>query len=170
MLSKTMQDALNKQLNMELYSAYVYASLSAYFEHENLNGFAHWMGMQVQEEAMHAKKFYDYINDAGGRVVLDGIDKPPAEFESVVSVFDDVLKHERKVTKAIYKLVDLANKESDHGTHTFLQWFVSEQIEEEKVADNILQRLKMVAKSPEGLFMMDQELGSRTPAPAGGAV
>jgi ferritin len=156
-----MQKALNQQLNMELESAYTYASMAAYFEHENFNGFAHWMKLQVQEESAHAIKFYDYINDAGGRVVLTAIAAPPTEFGDPVDVFESVLKHEQEVTKAIYKLVDLAVKESDHGTNSFLQWFVSEQTEEESVADNILQRLKLVAKSPEGLFMMDQELGGR---------
>lgn len=161
-----MQNALNQQLNMELHSAYTYASMAAYFEHENFNGFAHWMQLQVQEESAHAKKFYDYINDAGGRVVLTAIDAPPTEFGDPVEVFKSVLEHEQEVTKAIYKLVDLAVKESDHGTNSFLQWFVSEQTEEESVADNILQRIKLVAKSPEGLFMMDQELGSRKGEPA----
>ncbi len=157
-----MQDALNAQLNMELYSAYAYASMAAHFEHENLNGFSHWMQLQTAEETAHAQKFYQYINDAGGRVVLAAIDKPPAKFEGPVEVFQEVLEHEQLVTKSIYKLVDLANKESDHGTNSFLQWFVTEQIEEEAVADNILQRIKLVAKSPEGLFMMDQDLASRT--------
>ncbi len=161
MISPTMQDALNAQLNMELYSAYSYAAMAAHFEHENLNGFSHWMQLQVAEESAHAKKFYQYISDAGGRVVLAAIKAPPAEFEGPVEVFKEVLEHEQLVTKAIYKLVDLANKESDHGTNSFLQWFVTEQIEEEAAADNILQRLKLVAKSPEGLFMMDQDLASR---------
>ena len=156
-----MQDALNAQLNMELYSAYVYASMAAYFEHQNLNGFSNWMQLQVQEETEHGKKFYDYLNDAGGRVILATIDAPPTEFGGPVEVFEGVLEHERLVTKAIYKLVDLAVEESDHGTNSFLQWFVAEQIEEEAVADNILQRLKLIAKSPEGLFMMDQDLATR---------
>jgi len=161
-----MQDALNEQLNMELHSAYVYASMAAYFQQQNLDGFSHWMELQVQEESAHAKKFYDYLHDAGGRVVLDAIKAPPTDFDGPVEVFEGALGHERLVTQSIYKLVDLALKESDHGTNTFLQWFVTEQIEEEAVADNILQRLKLIAKSPEGLFMMDQDLGSRQPEAA----
>jgi ferritin len=152
---------------MELYSAYAYASMAAYFDHQSLNGFSHWMQLQVQEEVDHGKKFYEYINDAGGRVVLAAIAAPPTEFGGSVEVFEGVLEHEREVTKSIYKLVDLAVKESDHGTNSFLQWFVTEQIEEEATADNILQRLKLVAKSPEGIFMMDQDLGNRqSEAPA----
>lgn len=161
MLSPTIQDALNAQLNMELYSAYAYASMAAYFDHQSLNGFSHWMQLQVQEEVDHGKKFYEYINDAGGRVVLAAIAAPPTDFGGSVEVFEGVLEHERAVTQSIYKLVDLSLKESDHGTNTFLQWFVTEQIEEEANADNILQRLKLVANSPEGIFMMDQDLGSR---------
>ncbi|GMV94318.1 MAG: bacterial non-heme ferritin [Candidatus Hydrogenedentota bacterium] len=163
MINSNLEKALNKQLNMELYSAYAYASMAAYFEFKNYNGFANWMRMQAAEEMDHAQKFYQYILNVGGRVVLDAIDKPPADFKSPLSVFKDALEHERKVTKAIYKLVDLANKESHHATSTFLQWFVTEQVEEEAVADNIVQRLSMVGDSPEGLFLMDRELGTRGP-------
>ncbi len=165
MINSSLEKALNKQLNMELYSAYAYASMAAYFEHKNYNGFSTWMKTQAAEEMGHARKFYEYILNVGGRVQLDAIDKPPAEFKSPVSVFEGALEHERKVTKAIYKLVDLATKESHHATTTFLQWFVTEQVEEEAVADNIVQRLTMVGDSPEGLFMMDRELGARQSEP-----
>lgn len=165
MITGSLEKALNKQLNMELYSAYVYASMAAYFEHKNYNGFSTWMRTQATEEMGHAQKFYEYILNVGGRVILDAIDKPPADFKSPLSVFEGALEHERKVTKAIYKLVDLATKDSHHATATFLQWFVTEQVEEEAVADNIVQRLTMVGDSPEGLFMMDRELGTRQPAP-----
>ncbi len=161
MISSNLEKALNKHLNLELYSAYAYAAMAAYFENKNLNGFASWMKVQVSEEVVHAQKFYAYINDVGGRVTLDAIDKPSADFKSPLDVFKSALAHERKVTKAIYKLVDLANSESHHATSTFLQWFVTEQVEEEAVADDIVQRLTMVGESPEGLFLMDRELGAR---------
>jgi len=163
MIGSNLEKALNKQLNMELYSAYAYASMAAYFEYKNYNGFASWMRMQAGEEMDHAQKFYEYILNVGGLVVLEAIDKPPADFKTPASVFKGALDHERKVTKAIYKLMDLANAESHHATSTFLQWFVTEQVEEEAVADNIVQRLTMVGDSPEGLFLMDRELGARQP-------
>ena len=162
MISGKLEKALNKHLNLELYSAYLYAAMAAYFEHKNLNGFAHWMRLQVQEEMVHATKFYAYIHDIGGRVELDGIAKPPADYKSPLAIFEDAYGHEQTVTKAIYKLMDLALAESHHATSTFLQWFVTEQVEEEKVADDIVKRLRLVGSSPEGLFMMDRELGART--------
>ena len=125
MISGKLEKALNKQINLELYSAYVYASIAAHFEHENLRGFANWMRIQVGEEATHAQKFYKYVTDVGGRVELDAIAKPPADFKSPVGVFELVLSHEQAVTKSIYKLVDLAQSESHHATATFLQWFVT---------------------------------------------
>ena len=164
MISKSLEKALNEHLNLELYSAYAYAAMAAWFENKNLNGFAGWMKAQAGEEMVHAQKFYKYINDVGGRVTLDAIGKPQAEYKSPLDVFKAALGHEQKVTKAIYKLVDLANKESHHATNTFLQWFISEQVEEEAVADDIVQRLSMVANSPEGQFLMDRELGARQPA------
>jgi ferritin len=165
MINRNLEKALNKQLNVELYSAYAYASMAAYFEYKNFNGFASWMRMQVAEEMDHAQKFYRYILNVGGRVTLDAIDKPPADFKTPLSVFKGALDHERKVTKGIYKLMDLANSESHHATSTFLQWFVTEQVEEEAVADNIVQRLGTIGDSPEGLFLMDRELGTRDPEP-----
>jgi ferritin len=161
MINSTLEKALNKQLNLELYSAYAYAAMAAHFENKNLKGFARWMMVQVSEEVVHAQKFYAYIIDVGGRVTLEAVDKPPVDFKSPVDVFKNALAHERKVTKAIYKLVDLANSESHHATSTFLQWFVTEQVEEEAVADDIVQRLTMVGESPEGIFLMDRELGAR---------
>ena len=161
MVSSSMEKALNKHLNLELYSAYVYAAMAAYFESKNLKGFANWMKIQTGEEMAHAQKFYAYIHDIGGRVLLDAIDKPEHDYKSPLAAFKTALDHERKVTKAIYKLVDLAQGESHHATTSFLQWFVTEQVEEESVADDIVKRLSMVGESPEGLFMMDRELGAR---------
>ena len=169
MISGKLEKALNKHLNLELFSAYLYAAMAAYFEHKNLNGFGNWMRIQFQEEMAHAAKFYDYVHDVGGRVELDAIAKPPSEYKSPLAVFEDALAHERNVTKAVYKLVDLAIGESHHATSTFLQWFVTEQVEEEKAADDIVKRLQLVGNSPEGLFMMDRELGQRVLAPAADA-
>ncbi|MBM3288767.1 MAG: ferritin [Candidatus Hydrogenedentes bacterium] len=166
MISGKLEKALNKHLNMELFSAYLYAAMAAYFEHKNLNGFGNWMRIQFQEELAHAAKFYDYIHDVGGRVELDAIAKPPADYKSPLSVFEDALAHEQTVTKAIYKIMDLALAESHHATSSFLQWFVTEQVEEEKVADDIVKHLQLVGNSPEGLFMMDRELAQRQLAPA----
>ncbi|MBN2311264.1 MAG: ferritin [Candidatus Hydrogenedentes bacterium] len=168
MISKKMEKALNKQINLELYSAYIYAAMAADFDAKNLPGFAQWMKAQTQEEVAHAMKFYGYVNEAGGRVVLDAIEKPPASYASPLKAFEASLKHERVVTKSIYHLVDLAKEESDHATSVFLQWYVAEQVEEEAHADAILQRLKMVGEAGHGILMIDRELGQRQSAPAPG--
>jgi len=165
MLSKKMQDALNKQTNAELYSAYLYASMSAYFESINLRGFANWMRVQTQEEVMHAYKFYNYINERGGRVVLQAIDAPPHEWDSPLAVFEAVHVHEQKVTGLINDLVNLAVSESDHATNIFLQWFVSEQIEEEASANDVVQKLNLLGDETGGLFMLDREMGQRVFTP-----
>jgi len=161
MISKKMEKALNDQINAELYSAYLYLSMAAYFENENLPGFATWMRVQTQEEVMHAMKIYDYLNGQGGRVTLKSIDEPPAKWKSPLDVFEATYKHEQAVTGRIKDLVDLAVKEKDHSTNSFLQWFVTEQVEEEKSADEIVQKLKKIADAPGGLYMLDKELGQR---------
>ena len=171
MLSKKMEAALNKQVVAEYYSAYLYMAMSAYFETVNLGGFAGWMRAQAMEELSHGTKIFQYVNERGGRVWLDAIDKPPLKWASPLAVFQETLKHERKVTGLINKLVDLAIKEKDHATKNFLQWFVAEQVEEEASADEILQKLKMIGKDGGGLFMIDRELGQRVftpPAQEGG--
>jgi len=162
MISKNMEKALNQQLNFELFSAYQYAACASHLERESLNGFTHWMKMQAQEELAHAAKFYNYIMDVGGHVAFTQIDAPKCEFTSVLNVFENVLEHEQEVSKEIHKLVDLALKENDHPTHQFLQWFVSEQVEEEKVAEDIVQQLRMIGDNANGLFMMDRELAQRS--------
>ncbi len=164
MISKAMEKAINEQINYELYSAYIYASMSAYFEDKNLPGCAGWMRVQAQEEVGHAMKFFAYMTQAGARVALDSIDKPPATWASPLAVFESALGHEQKVTKRIYKLVELARKESDYATEAMLQWFVTEQVEEESTALDIIHKLKMIGDSPQGLFMMDAQLGGRQPA------
>ncbi|HAA03803.1 MAG TPA: ferritin, partial [Syntrophobacteraceae bacterium] len=136
-------------------------SMGAYFQDLNLRGFAQWMKVQALEELTHATKFYGYVNDRGGRVILAAIDAPPSSWESPLTVFEDVLAHEQKVTGLINKLVDLAIKEKDHATNTFLQWFVTEQVEEEASANEVLQKLKLMGDAQGGLFMLDQELAQR---------
>ena len=161
MIDERMQEAINKQLNAELYSSYLYLSMSAYFQSVNLGGFANWMRVQAKEELAHALKFYDYVNERGGRVVLHPIEEPPSEWDSPLATFEHVYQHEQKVTGLINKLVDLAVEARDHATNNFLQWFVSEQVEEEASADEVLQKLKLVGDDPSGLFMIDRELAQR---------
>jgi len=164
MLSKTMQDALNGQINAELYSSYLYLSMSACFEAVNMPGMAGWMRVQAEEEKMHAMKIFDFIVDRGGRVTLTAIDTPPAEWKSPLTAFQAAHEHEQKVTGLINDLVALARKENDPATEIFLQWFVTEQVEEEKTADEIVQKLKMVGDQPVPLYMLDKELGARRSA------
>ncbi len=168
MLSQEMQDALNDQENAELYSAYLYLSMSAYFESANLPGAAHWMRCQAQEELFHASKFFAYISDRSGRVLMAPIDGPPTEWDSPLAVYEGAYAHEVKVSRLIDKLVDLAAQEGDHATEAFLQWFVTEQVEEEESADEAVQKLKLAGDSG-ALLMVDQLLGERVVAlPAGG--
>jgi len=165
MIGKKMETALNDQVNAELYSAYLYLSMSAYFESVNLPGFANWMKIQSQEELVHAMKIYDYINERGGRVLLKQIEQPPTEWDSPLAVFQNVYKHEQKVTGLINTLVNLAVEERDHAANMFLQWFVNEQVEEEKSADQVIQKLKLTADAPGALYMLDNELGQRVFTP-----
>ena len=161
MLSKTIQEAMNEQIKNELYSAYQYLSMSAYCESVNLPGFAHWMRVQFQEETEHALKFYDFIQDRGGRVVLEAIDRPVNEFDSSLEVFKQALGQEQQVTKQINDLYGLAVREEDYASQAFLQWFVTEQVEEEKNVGDVIETLKMVGDKSEALFMLDRELGGR---------
>ena len=161
MLSKTMQDAMNEQIKNELYSAYIYLSMSAYFENTNLPGFARWMRVQSQEEMEHAMKFYHFIYERGGQVVLHAIGQPPAEFQSPLDVFERTLEHEQKVTAMIHRLYALAVQEEDYASQVFLQWFVTEQVEEEDSATQIVDTLKMIGDKRHALLMLDRELGRR---------
>jgi ferritin len=165
MVKKKIEAALNKQLNAELYSSYLYLSMSAYFQSINLPGFANWMRVQTQEELVHAMKFYDFINERGGRVTLQKIDFPPTKWASPLNAFESAYKHEQKVTGLINDLVNLAVGEKDHATNIFLQWFVTEQVEEEASADEVVQKLKLVGKDSGGLFMLDGEMGQRVFTP-----
>jgi ferritin len=168
MISKNMEKALNEQINAEMYSAYLYLSMEAYFRSLDLSGFANWMRVQTQEETTHAMKIYDYIDERGGRVILKSIATPQTEWKSPLAVFEAVYKHEQKVTGLINDLVNLAIKEKDHATSAFLQWFVSEQVEEEASADKIVQQMRMIGDAPGGLFMLDHELGQRVFKPTTG--
>ncbi len=161
MLNDKIQKALNAQMNFEMSSSYLYLSMAAYFESENYNGFAQWMKVQSGEEYGHAMKFYTYINQRNGRVNLMKIDAPKSEWKDAVEVFSETLKHEQKVTTAIDKLVELSAMEKDHATNTFLQWFVTEQVEEEATVTNILDKIKLVGDNKSGLFFLDRELGMR---------
>lgn len=161
MLKKKVEKALNQQLNRELYSAYLYLSMSAYFESTNLKGFANWMRIQTQEELMHALKFYSYIIDRGGRVTMEAIEAPPSEWKSALAAFEQVSDHEQKVTALIHELVNLAVAEQDHATNGFLQWFVAEQVEEEASVDAVRHKLTLIGEDGGGLFMLDGELGQR---------
>ena len=168
MLKNDMLDALNKQINAELYSAYLYLSMSAHFESKDLKGHANWTRCQAQEELVHAMKIYDHVNERGGHVELKPIDGPQIEWESPTAVFEHVYSHEQKVTGMINDLVELSIKSRDHATTNFLQWFIDEQVEEEASANEVLQKLKMVGNEGSGLFMVDKELSKRifTPPPA----
>ncbi len=165
MISEKIQEALNEQLNAELYSSYLYLSMSAYFQDINLGGFANWMRVQAQEEVVHAMKFYDFVNERGGRVILKSVEGPPKEWESPLAVFEAGYEHEQKVTGLINNLVELALGEHDHATNIFLQWFVSEQVEEEDNANTVVQKIKLMGDAKGGLFMLDRELGQRTFTP-----
>jgi ferritin len=156
-----MQEALNKHANAEFYSSYLYLSMSAYFQSLNLAGFAHWMRVQAGEELAHAMKFYDHVIERGGRVTLQAVEAPQFQWDSPLAVFEDAYRHEQKVTSLINQLVDEAVQTKDHATNTFLQWFVTEQVEEEASADAIVQKLKLVGDAPGGLFMIDHELAQR---------
>lgn len=165
MIDKRMEKAINKQINWELYSSYLYMSMAAYFESVNLKGFSNWMRVQAMEELTHAKRFYDFLTARGGRVVLTEIKSPPTDWKSPLAVFENVLDHEQHVTALINDLVDLSVKMKDHATNSFLQWFVNEQVEEEASADEIVQSLKLNKNNPGGLYMIDKDLAQRTFVP-----
>ena len=169
MLKKKMLKGMNDQINAEMFSSYLYLSMEAYFQSISLRGFAAWMRDQAQEEMVHAMKFYDFVNERGGKVTLEAIAKPESTWASPLAAFEAALAHEQHVTSLINDLVDLAISEKDHASNIFLQWFVSEQVEEESSAGEVVDRLKLIKDNTSGLFMMDAELGRRVftmPAPA----
>ncbi len=161
MISKKLVEALNKQINEELYSSYLYWSMASWCEGANLPGFANWMKVQSEEEYLHSRKFYDYITQSGGQVEFQEIKKPKAEWKSVEDIFQDTCNHEIYITGCINDLATLAMEEHDHATGSFLKWFIDEQVEEVATADQYLKELKMIAGNKQGLFMLDRELRSR---------
>lgn len=160
-----MIDALNSQLNAELYSSYLYLSMGTYFESMDMSGFSNWMRVQAQEELSHAMKIHDFVIQRGDRVILTRIDSPPTEWESAVDAFEHVYAHEQKVTGLINQLVNLALSLGDHATNNFLQWFVAEQVEEEESSSGVLKKVKMANDSLSALLMLDNELAQRVFTP-----
>ena len=165
MLKKKMLKVLTRQINEEMYSGYLYLSMESYFHSVSLSGFATWMRVQAQEELAHAMKFYDYVNERGGRVLLDSINQPDSEWETPLAAFEQIMAHEEKVTALVNELMDLAIAEQDHATKIFLQWFVSEQVEEEASVGEVLNKLRLIQADSSGLFMLDAELAKRVFVP-----
>jgi len=161
MISKAMAETINKQINNEMYSAYLYMAMSADCSSKGLNGFAKWFMVQYHEEMLHAMKLYNYLLEQGEEVHLQGIKEPPKTFASVREMFEKTLEHEKFITKSINEIANQAQKEQDHATFTFIQWYITEQIEEEKNDTEILQRLKLAGETGPGLFMLDGALGAR---------
>ena len=161
MFTKSLQEAINEQINKELYSAYLYLSMAAYFEGLNFGGFSNWMKIQYQEETGHAMKFFAYLHDRGSTVTLKAIAQPPVKFKAPLEIFKQVLEHEKEVTDSINKLYELALKEKDYPTQSTLQWFINEQVEEEKNATSIIQTLEMAENSPVSIMMVDRQLSAR---------
>jgi len=165
MLSEKILKALNRQMNAESASAYLYMGMAAWLDARNLRGCAAWMKAQAHEEFRHAMKFYDFINSRNGRVIIKSVGSPKTEWDSPLAMFEDAYKHECGISALINELVDLAAAEKDHASHPFLQWFVTEQIEEESSADKIVQKLKLIGDHPMGLVMLDKELAARAFTP-----
>ena len=160
-ITKKMEEELNKQINAEFYSAYLYLSMAVYLEGQNFSGMAHWMKMQSEEELEHGMKIYKYLFQREGTVVLDRIDKPKTKWETVLEVFKEAYEHEKKVTGMIGELYKLAEAENDYATKVMLNWFVEEQVEEEAQANAIIGKLKLIGESKNGLLILDKNLGQR---------
>ena len=169
MLSAKVQDALNAQINLEFASSYHYLAMAAHFEATSLPGMAMWMKVQADEERDHAMRLFNHMCDRGGAVVLQAIESPRLEFDSPLSVFEASLENEQKVTTAINQLYALARAEDDYATQVMLQWFISEQVEEEKTAQQAIDQLRMAGNDPSAILMLDQKLGSRPAEPTGEA-
>ena len=160
-ITAQMQKALNQQIAKEFGASYLYLSMAAYCAEKNLNGFASWMRMQAAEESKHAMKICQYVEDRGGRVTLEGIDRPPPDFPSPIAVFEHARDHEAKVSKGIDLLYELAATDRDWATQAMLQWFITEQVEEEKTSTGIVDTLRMIGDNAPGLYLFDKELGKR---------
>ena len=161
MLSEKTTSALNAQINREMYSAFLYMAMSNHANHIGLKGFANWFMVQFHEEMLHAMKIYEYVQRQGGNVTLGAIDAPPAEFASPLEMFTQTLTHERFITRSINELMEIAIGEKDHATQIFLQWYVSEQVEEEENDNDIIAQLKLIGDNPQGMMMLDRELAAR---------
>lgn len=161
MFNKNLEAAINDQIKHELYSAYLYLSMSAYAESNNMPGAAKWLAKQAEEEQEHALKFYSYIHDRGGKVTLQAIAQPPTEFTSLLDIFEQVKEHEALVTSLIHRLYEMSVKENDYASQIMLQWFVTEQVEEEKNAATVVDALRSVGTQGTALFMVDRWLGER---------
>ncbi len=161
MLSESIQQAINKQITYEFSASHTYMAMAAYFESLSLTGFAHWFRLQSEEEREHALRFFDYVNDRGGRVTLGAIDEPQNEFASPLDAFEHALAHEERVTAAIHAIYALAAQENDYATLSMLQWFIDEQVEEEKNAQEIIQHLKLINGDGTGLLLLDRRLAER---------
>ena len=166
-MNEDVRKALNKQINMEMFSSYLYLSMAADFLDKNFNGFAAWMGIQAEEETGHAMKLFHYISERGARIDLEAIEAPQKSWDSPLAAFKDALAHEKKVTASIGKIVDLAREKKDHATETFLQWFVTEQVEEESNAEDNVAKMEMAKDNTGALYMLDRELGARRAASGG---
>jgi ferritin len=160
-MEKKLQKAFNDQIKNELYSAHIYLAMAAYFEAKSLPGFAHWMKVQYKEEVSHAMKLFEFLNDRGARILLQAIAQPVLEYTSTLEVFEETLKHEKKVTGLINALYGLAKQVDDNASSVFLQWFISEQVEEQKDAAYIIETLKMIKPEGPALIMLDRELAKR---------
>lgn len=165
MIKEKMEKAINEQINAELYSAYLYLSMSAYCEDQDLAGFANWMKVQAEEEQFHAMKLFNYLNERGGRVELETIEKPQIEWDNIIAVFEDTLDHERLITSKINKLMDIAIDIRDHASTSFLNWYIDEQVEEEAAAEELLKKLKLIGGEGNGMLMLDKELSTRVFTP-----
>lgn len=166
MLSEKLQKALNDQINFEYYSAYTYLGMAAYAEDLDFPGAANFFKVQAQEELDHAMTIYSYIFQKGGRVVLEAVEKPRFEYENLLNVFEEGLKHEQTVTKRIYSIADIALDEKEHATMSFLRWFIDEQVEEEENFNNLVKKIKRASNSEASLYMIDDELSTRTYVPS----
>lgn len=162
MLTAKIEKELNNQLNKEIFSAYLYMSMAAYFQSVDLLGFSNWMYVQAKEEMLHAEKFYLFIQERNGKVVLEQINKPQTDWESPLAAFEASLKHEEYITASINNIANIAIEEKDHATNIFLQWFITEQVEEESSVTEVIRKLKLMKDAPGGLYMLDKELGART--------
>lgn len=169
MLKDRVETALNNQINMELTAFYTYLSMSAYFADRGMQGVAAWMRHHAEEEMVHAMKLYDWVHTRRGKVQLQALAAPPTSWESALAAFEDAFKHERKVSIAIDELVKTAREENDNATESFLQWFVDEQVEEEEVVDDVIQKLKLMGDFSGGLYLLDRELLESTASTAGEA-